>query len=599
MAEAPIFAIKNVSIAFGDKKLFSQIEVNINKGDKICLIGRNGSGKSTLLKIIAGVIEPDEGELFVQPGTKVAYMPQEPDLSKFGSLKEAIVAVLPNEDLNNDYKADIWLDKLNIDGNIDPQKASGGECRKAALAQALINEPDILLLDEPTNHLDIKTIEILEEIIQDFRGAVVVISHDRMFLSHVSKVMFWLDRGNMHSVKRGFADFENWQEEIITQEINEQNRLAKKISEETEWLHKGVTARRRRNMGRLRRLIELRKERREQIKQIGNINLNIDEGDFRSKLVIEAKHIFKNFGERAIIKDFSTRIIRGNKIGIVGPNGAGKTTLVKLLTKRLEPDSGFVRIGKNLEEAYFDQNRITLDPKKTLWQTLCDKGDHIMVQGHWRHVVAYLKDFLFKPSQANCPVAALSGGEKNRLMLAKTLAQPSNFLVLDEPTNDLDMDTLDLLQEVLDEYGGTILIVSHDRDFLDRVVSSVIYMKGDGTIFENAGSYSELLNKISEKNDEKTIAKNLSKTNDVTVKNKQMQKLSYNQERLLKILPDEIAQLEQEINDLIAELSDPNLYQTNPARFDEASTALAEKQNSKNTKEEQWLEIELIKEQLS
>ncbi len=599
MAEAPIFAIKNVSIAFGDKKLFSQIEVNINKGDKICLIGRNGSGKSTLLKIIAGVIEPDEGELFVQPGTKVAYMPQEPDLSKFGSLKEAIVAVLPNEDLNNDYKADIWLDKLNIDGNINPQKASGGECRKAALAQALINEPDILLLDEPTNHLDIKTIEILEEIIQDFRGAVVVISHDRMFLSHVSKVMFWLDRGNMHSVKRGFAEFEDWQEEIITQEINEQNRLAKKISEETEWLHKGVTARRRRNMGRLRRLIELRKERREQIKQIGNINLNIDEGDFRSKLVIEAKHIFKNFGERAIIKDFSTRIIRGNKIGIVGPNGAGKTTLVKLLTKRLEPDSGFVRIGKNLEEAYFDQNRITLDPKKTLWQTLCDKGDHIMVQGHWRHVVAYLKDFLFKPSQANCPVAALSGGEKNRLMLAKTLAQPSNFLVLDEPTNDLDMDTLDLLQEVLDEYGGTILIVSHDRDFLDRVVSSVIYMKGDGTIFENAGSYSELLNKISEKNDEKAIAKNLSKTNDVTVKNKQMQKLSYNQERLLKILPDEIAQLEQEINALIAELSDPNLYQTNPIRFDEASAALAEKQNSKNTKEEQWLEIELIKEQLS
>lgn len=599
MAEAPIFAIKNVSIAFGDKKLFSQIEANINRGDKICLIGRNGSGKSTLLKIIAGVIEPDEGELFVQPGTKVAYMPQEPDLTKFGSLKEAIIAVLPNEDLNNDYKADIWLDKLNINGNIDPQKASGGECRKTALAQALINEPDILLLDEPTNHLDIKTIEILEEIIQDFRGAVVVISHDRMFLSHVSKSMFWLDRGNMHSVKRGFADFENWQEEIITQEINEQNRLAKKISEETEWLHKGVTARRRRNMGRLRRLIELRKERREQIKQIGNINLNIDEGDFRSKLVIEAKHIFKNFGERAIIKDFSTRIIRGNKIGIVGPNGAGKTTLIKLLTKRLEPDSGFVRIGKNLEEAYFDQNRITLDPKKTLWQTLCDKGDHIMVQGHWRHVVAYLKDFLFKPSQANCPVAALSGGEKNRLMLAKTLAQPSNFLVLDEPTNDLDMDTLDLLQEVLDEYSGTILIVSHDRDFLDRVVSSVIYMKGDGTIFENAGSYSELLNKISEKNDEKTIVKSLNKINDITVKNKQMQKLSYNQERLLKILPDEIAQLEREINDLITELSDPNLYQTNPARFDEASTALAEKQNSKNAKEEQWLEIELIKEQLS
>jgi len=599
MAEAPIFMLKGVSIAFGDKKLFTQIEANINKGDKICLIGRNGSGKSTLLKIIAGVIEPDEGELFLQPGIKVAYMPQEPDLSAFDSLKEAIVAVLPNEDKNNDYKADIWLDKLNINGSIDPHKASGGECRKAALARALINEPDILLLDEPTNHLDIKTIELLEEIIKDFRGAVVVISHDRMFLSHVSKVMFWLDRGNMHAVKRGFVDFENWQEEIITQEVNEQNRLAKKISEETEWLHKGVTARRRRNMGRLRRLIELRRERREQIKQIGNINLNIDEGDFRSKLVIEAKHIFKSFGNREIIKDFSTRIIRGNKIGIVGPNGAGKTTLIKLLTKRLEPDSGFVRIGKNLEEAYFDQNRIILDPKKTLWQTLCDKGDHIMVQGHWRHVVAYLKDFLFKPSQANCPVAALSGGEKNRLMLAKTLAQPSNFLVLDEPTNDLDMDTLDLLQEVLDEYSGTILVVSHDRDFLDRVVSSVIYMKGDGSIFENAGSYSELLNKISARGDEKTIVKIANKQNNMITKNKSLQKLSYNQERLLQVLPDEIAQLESEIADLITELSDPDLYQNNPSRFDEASRALNDKQNSKIAKEEQWLEIEVLKEQLS
>lgn len=411
MAEAPIFAFKNLSIAFGEKRLFSGIEANINRGDKICLIGRNGSGKSTLLKIIAGVIEPDEGEIFVQPGVKTAYMPQEPDLSEYTSLKEAIIDVLPKDEQNG-YVADIWLDKLKIDGNINPKHASGGECRKAALARALAIEPDILLLDEPTNHLDIKTIEILEDVIKNFHGALIVISHDRMFLNHVSKQMFWLDRGNIHTTQKGFAEFENWQEEIITQEINEQNRLAKKINEETEWLHKGVTARRRRNMGRLRRLIELRRERREQIKQIGSVNLNIDEGDFRSKMVIEAKHISKSFGVRTIVKDFSTRIIRGNKIGIVGPNGAGKTTLIKLLTKRLEPDEGFVRIGKNLEEAYFDQNRITLDPKKTLWQTLCDKGDHIMVQGHWRHVVAYLKDFLFKPSQANCPVSALSGGEK-------------------------------------------------------------------------------------------------------------------------------------------------------------------------------------------
>ncbi|MBR4106848.1 MAG: ABC-F family ATP-binding cassette domain-containing protein [Alphaproteobacteria bacterium] len=599
MAEAPIFAFKNISIAFGEKRLFSGIEANVNKGDRISLIGRNGSGKSTLLKIIAGVIEPDEGEIFIQPGIKVAYMPQEPDLGRFNTLKEAIVSVLPKSDQNNGYMADIWLDKFKIDGAINPKQASGGECRKTALAQALVAEPDILLLDEPTNHLDIKTIETLEEIINDFKGALIVISHDRMFLSHVSKQMFWLDRGNIHTTKRGFGEFEAWQEEIITQEINEQNRLAKKISEETEWLHKGVTARRRRNMGRLRKLIELRKERREQIKQIGSVNLNIEEGDFRSKLVIEAKHICKSFGNREIVKDFSTRIIRGNKIGVVGPNGAGKTTLIKLLTKRLEPDSGFVRIGKNLEEAYFDQNRITLDPKKTLWQTLCDKGDHIMVQGHWRHVVAYLKDFLFKPSQANCPVAALSGGEKNRLMLAKTLAMPSNFLVLDEPTNDLDMDTLDLLQEVLDEYGGTILIVSHDRDFLDRVVSSVIYMKGDGSIFENAGSYSDLLAKIEQDSSPKAQTKSSPKDTVIETKLKKTQKLSYNQERLLKVLPEEIKELEKEIANLVAELSNPDLYQNNPQRFDEASSTLAAKQQEKSAKEEQWLEIEILKEQFS
>ena len=600
MAEAPIYTLKNIRLAFGDNRLFTDVELYINRGDKICLVGRNGSGKSTLLKIIAGVIEPDGGEIFIQPGTKIAYMPQEPDLSAFMTLKEAVLAGLPEEERDSGYLADIWLDKLLIDGAQNPAKASGGECRKAALAQALISEPDILLLDEPTNHLDIATIEKLEDIIKSFRGAVILISHDRMFLDHTSKQTFWLDRGKMHINNKGFADFENWQEQIINQEIIAQNNLNKKIAEETEWLHKGVTARRRRNMGRLRRLIELRRERREQIKQIGNINLNIDEGDFRSKLVIEAKHIAKSFGERPIIKDFSTRVIRGNKIGIVGPNGAGKTTLVKLLTKRLAPDSGFVRIGKNLEEAYFDQNRITLDMKKTLWQTLCDKGDHIMVQGHWRHVVAYLKDFLFKPTQAQCPVAALSGGEKNRLMLAKTLAQPSNFLVLDEPTNDLDMDTLDLLQEVLDEYAGTILIVSHDRDFLDRVVSSVIYLKGDGTVYEHAGSYSELLAKI--KGQEAPAAKTTAKADvkpATAAAPKQTRKLSYNQQRMLEVLPKEIEQLEQEIAALTQELSDPNLYQENPARFDEVSFALEEKQQEKAAKEDAWLEVSLLAEGVS
>lgn len=600
MAEAPIYTLKNIHLAFGDNQLFEEVELYINKGDKICLVGRNGSGKSTLLKVIANIIEADGGDIFVQPGTKTAYMPQEPDLSAYTTLKEAVLSGLLPEEQKDEYLADIWLTRLNIDGSLNPQKASGGECRKAALAKALISEPDILLLDEPTNHLDIATIETLEDIIKEFRGAVILISHDRMFLSHVSKQTFWLDRGKMHINNKGFANFEEWQEQIINQEIIAQNNLNKKIAEETEWLHKGVTARRRRNMGRLRRLIELRRERREQIKQVGNINLNIDEGDFRSKLVIEAKHICKSYNGRDIIRDFSTRIIRGNKIGIVGPNGAGKTTLIKMLTKRLEPDSGHVRIGKNLEEAYFDQNRLTLDPKKTLWQTLCDKGDHIMVQGHWRHVVAYLKDFLFKPAQAHCPVAALSGGEKNRLMLAKALAQPSNFLVLDEPTNDLDMDTLDLLQEVLDEYAGTILIVSHDRDFLDRVAGSIIYLKGDGTAYEHAGSYSELLEKIKENNAPVSKTQTKSQTKPAPVPTaKAAKKLSYNQQRMLEVLPEEIALLEKEIVALTEELSNPDLYQNNPQRFDEASAALENKQQEKSAKEEAWLEVSILAEELN
>ncbi len=598
MQEPPIYALKSVSLAFGDNQLFSNVELYINRGDKISLVGRNGSGKSTLLKVIAGVLEPDNGEIFAQPGIKIAYMPQEPDFGACKTLREVVRSGIGDYTPDQEYRVNILVEQFAIAAEQEVSKASGGERRKAALAKALIDNPDILLLDEPTNHLDIATIEQLEKIIKDFAGAVVLISHDRMFLSNTSEVTFWLDRGNMHRNNKGFKFFEEWQEQIINQEMIEQNNLNRKIAEETEWLHKGVTARRRRNMGRLRKLQQLRLERKEQIKQIGNINLNIDEGDFRSKLVIEAKNICKSFGERAIIKDFSTRIIKGNKIGIVGPNGAGKTTLVKLLTKRLEPDSGFVRIGKNLEEAYFDQNRINLDPKKTLWQTLCDKGDHIMVQGHWRHVVAYLKDFLFKPSQAQCPVAALSGGEKNRLMLAVALAQPSNFLVLDEPTNDLDMDTLDLLQEVLDDYGGTILIVSHDRDFLDRVVSSVIYLKGDGTVYEHAGSYSELLEKLPGHEIKPVSKVNAKKTTPQSTTSAKPKKLSYNQQRLLEVLPAEISAIEQEISQVEQELSNADLYTSDPKRFDELSRKLPELQNVKDGKENQWLELQMLAEEL-
>ncbi len=599
-AAPPIYAIKGAELSFGTNQLFSNVDLYINAGDKISLVGRNGSGKSTLLKVISGIIEPDAGEIFIQPGVKTAYMPQEPDFSGYKTLRDVVLSGLPLNGEGQEYKADMLIQQFDIAAEADPATASGGERRKAALAKTLVDSPDILLLDEPTNHLDIATIETLEKIIARFQGAVVVISHDRMFLNNISQTTFWLDRGIMRRNNKGFSHFEEWQEQVIDQEIIEQKNLNKKIEEETEWLHKGVTARRRRNQGRLRRLYQLRAERKEQIKQIGNIDLNVEEGDFRSKLVIEAKHICKAFGEREIVKDFSTRIIKGNKIGIVGPNGAGKTTLIKLLTKRLAPDSGFVRLGKNLEEAYFDQNRLSLDPKKTLWQTLCDKGDHILVRGQYRHVVAYLKDFLFRPDQAHCPVSALSGGEKNRLMLAVSLAQPSNFLVLDEPTNDLDMDTLDLLQEVLSDYEGTMLIVSHDRDFLDRVASSVIYMKGDGSIYEHAGSYSELLQKLAEK---PAPAKNVKKSIQAKPApqpqtQKKASKLSYNQQRLLEVLPQQVSDYEQKIHETEQQLCDGDLYNTNREKFEKLSAKLVKLQKDCEAAENQWLEIQALKEEL-
>ena len=604
MAEAPILTLSGVKLSFGTHELFTDVELYVNRGDKIALVGRNGSGKSTLLKVIAGIQDADSGEIFLHPGVKVAYMPQTPDFAGYKTLREVVLSGLPEKERNQEYRADMIISQMGIRAEQHPDESSGGERRKAILAKTLIGEPDILLLDEPTNHLDMPTIENLEETIKNFAGAVIVISHDRMFLNNISKTTFWLDRGIMHRNNKGFKYFEEWQEQLIEQEIIAQKHLNKKIEAETEWLHKGVTARRKRNMGRLRRLQQLREERRNQIKRAGTIKLEVEESEGRSKLVIEAKNINKSYGNRQIIKDFSIKIMRGNKIGIVGPNGAGKTTLIKLLTKRLAPDSGFVRIGKNLEEAYFDQNLSDLDNKKTLWKTLCNEGDHVYVRGQYRHVVAYLKDFLFKPEQAQTPVGALSGGERNRLMLALELSKPSNLLVLDEPTNDLDMDTIDLLQEVLDEYQGTALIVSHDRDFLDRVATSVIYMSGDGTAFEYAGSCSELQQKLKE--DRLRKSPDFSKTSKVkqplpaakAPQAKKQVKLSYKQQRALDVLPQEIEALEQQISAIEKELSDSSLYGKNPERFDELTQMLAQSQNLKANKENEWLEVELLKDEL-
>ena len=592
--DAPIYTIKNAHLQFGERPLFTGLELYLTKGRKYCLVGRNGSGKSTLLKVIAGKTEADNAETFLQPGTAISYMAQEDDLTGFATLRDVVLSGLGEHQADSAYKADILIERLEIAGNADPRTASGGERKKAALARALVNDPDILLLDEPTNHLDITTIEKLEEMISKFSGALIVISHDRAFLKHVCDGIIWLDRGIARTLNKKFDAFEDWRDAVYEQEEAEQNRLNKKIESETRWLHKGVTARRKRNQGRLHRLYDLRNERRDQIKKTGSVDLNIDGGVIQSKLIIEAKHLSKSFNGRPIVNDFSLRVMQGNKIGVIGANGAGKTTLIKLLTGRLAPDSGYARLAKTTQEVYFDQNRAVLDPTKTLKETLClDGGDHVFVKGEPRHVYSYLKDFLFSPAQANTPVSVLSGGEKNRLILARDLAKPSNFLVLDEPTNDLDMDTLDLLQDALETYKGTVLIVSHDRDFLDNTATSLLYMAGDGSVVEYVDSCTHLLEKIKEREKEK---KNVPTVKEPVKKESRSERpkairLSYNDKRALERLPGEIAELEQQIKAMEEKLADPDFYAQSPAEFEQTAAKLEQSKTLLDEKETRWLEL--------
>jgi len=601
--DAPIYTIRDAYLHVGARPLFSGLELYLTKGKRYCLVGRNGSGKSTLLKVIAGQQEADKAEIFIQPGTVVSYMAQEDELSSFASLRDVVLSGLTEEQRQTEeYKADIFIEKFNIAANADPKTASGGERKKAALARALVNNPDILLLDEPTNHMDISAIEQLEEILNDFTGALIVISHDKAFLKRVSDNIIWLDRGIVRMLNKGFDAFEDWQESVYEQEDIERHRLNKKIEAETEWLHKGVTARRKRNQGRLHKLYDLRSERREQIKKTGSVDLNIDQGEIKTNLIIEAKNISKSFGERNIVSGFSLRLMRGNKIGIVGANGVGKTTLLRMLTGQLEPDTGFVRKTRNLQEVYFDQNRAILDPKKTLKETLCpDGGDYIFVLGENKHVRSYLKDFLFSPTQADTPVSVLSGGEKNRLLLARELAKPSNFLVLDEPTNDLDMDTLDLLQEALSNYKGTVLIISHDRDFLDNTTTSLLYMAGNGSVVEYVDSCTNMLAKIKEKEQRiKPAVKSVEKKErPARSTSDQAPRLSYKDKRLLELLPDEIAALEEQIKTLENKLSEPDLYARSAVEFEQTATALEQAKKQLDEKETKWLELNLLAEGLS
>jgi len=602
VAEPPIMTLRGGRIGFGGDPLFQNAELRLGRGDRVCLVGRNGSGKTTLMKALAGLIELDDGELFIQPGIRPAYLPQEPIFDSAATVIEHVGA-----DGHAAHLVESALSEVKLDGDRPMAELSGGEVRRASLARALVGAPDILFLDEPTNHLDLAAIEWLERLLVARKGALLLVSHDRTFLERVSNRTYWLDRRRIRYRGQGFEGFDAWSEEVLAEEARAAEKLDSKLADEARWLLRGVTARRRRNQGRLRKLEDMRERRAALIGGRAKLRLKIDEGEIKSKLVIEAKTIAKSFGENetanTIVDSFSTRILRGDRIGIIGPNGAGKTTLLRLLTGELAPDSGKVSIAKHLNRAYFDQNRETLDRKKTLWETLCPGGgDQVFVHGKPRHVRAYLKDFLFDPKSADSPVGSLSGGERNRLLLSKILATPSELLVLDEPTNDLDMDTLDLLQDVLADYAGTLILVSHDRDFLDRIVTSTIALEGDGEAREYPGGYADYLKQRKTQKPRRRAAPKTAGPATAPQPSraaKSRNRLTYKDQRELDLLPDGIAGLETEIAALETELGDNTLFERDRAAFDAAVARLEAARAELETAETRWLELEELQGELA
>ena len=601
---APLIQLKDIALTFGGTPLLTGVELAVEAGDRVCLIGRNGSGKSTLLKIVAGLIEADRGTRFVQPGATVRYLPQEPDFSGAATTLAYVEAGL-NSGGDDSYQAHYLLEQLGLTGEENPANLSGGEARRAALARVLAPSPDILLLDEPTNHLDLTTIEWLERELASRRSALVIISHDRRFLANLSRATVWLDRGETRRIEKGFDAFEAWRDEVLAEEERDQHKLDRKIVMEEHWLRYGVSGRRKRNVKRLGNLHALRDQRRDYRGTAGKAALAAAESDVSGKLVIEAKHISKSFGERAIVSDFSTRIARGDRLGIVGPNGAGKTTLINILTGAEPPDDGTVRLGGNLEMATLDQHRESLDPKTTLSDALTGgRGDSIMVGGKPKHVVSYMKDFLFSQEQIRTPLEVLSGGERGRLMLARALAKPSNLLVLDEPTNDLDLETLDVLEEMLSDYEGTVVLISHDRDFLDRVVTSVIAPEGQGRWIEYAGGYSDMLAQRGSDLKEKTVkgspayVKAAKTPSSAPAAGAPKRRLSFKDKHALETLPKTMAKLQAEIAKLQTKLDDPALFTRDRKAFDAASNAMAKAHSDLASAEEQWLELEILREDI-
>ena len=601
---APLIQLNDIALTFGGAALLDGVDLAVGAGERICLVGRNGSGKSTLLKIAAGLVEPDRGRRFVQPGALVRYLAQEPDLSGHATTLAYVESGLA--DSGDVHLARMLLDEVGLDGASDPTQLSGGEARRAALAHALASEPEILLLDEPTNHLDLPTIEWLEGRLQQSRAAMVIISHDRRFLETLSRITVWLDRGRARRVELPFGKFEAWRDQELAEEEMQLHKLDRKIVAEEHWVHGGVTGRRKRNVRRMAELAKMRQARRDHRGVQGNASLSVAEAETSSTLVLEAKGVSKSFGERAIVSDFSLRLMRGDRLGIVGPNGSGKTTLISLLTGTLAPDAGDIRIGANVQTAALDQGRESLDPTWTLSEALTrGRGDTVSIGGERKHVVAYMKDFLFAPEQRLTPIRALSGGERGRLMLARALATPSNLLVLDEPTNDLDLETLDVLEEVLAEYKGTVLLISHDRDFLDRVVTSVIVPEGDGRWTEYAGGYADML---AQRGGDLARRQSGGKASSAQAPPKEKppaaeapsarRRLSFKDKHALDTLPGEIAALEAKQAALAKTLDAPDLYTRDRATFSKVSDELAEVQAALAAAEERWLDLEILRSEI-
>ena len=593
----PLLLLQDIRLTLGSAPLLDGAGLALGAGERICLVGRNGSGKSTLLKIACGEIAFDGGTRFLQPGATMRYLPQEPDLSGFAAVLDYVEAGLgPNDD---PYRARYLLEQLGLTGAEKPENLSGGEARRAALARTLAPEPDLLLLDEPTNHLDLPAIEWLESELRGSSAGIMLISHDRRLLERLSRGIVWLDRGQTRRLDRGFAHFEAWRDQVLEEEERDFHKLGRQIAREEDWLRYGVTARRKRNVRRVAELAALRQRKREHNHQAEAAKMAASEAGVSGRLVAVAEQVSKAFDDRPIVKALTTRVLRGDRLGIIGPNGAGKTTLLNLLTGALKPDAGSIKLGTNLNVITLDQQRAALDPAATLADTLTGgKSDMVQVGDQQRHVIGYMKDFLFKPEQARTPVGTLSGGERGRLLLAAALARPSNLLILDEPTNDLDLETLDLLQEMLGDYPGTILLVSHDRDFLDRVATATLAAEGGGRWVEYAGGYSDMLAQKGEA--EATAASGAKPKAGAKPAAAQPEagraKLSFKEQHELKTLNLEIERLQKEIARLEAILAQPGLYDRDIKAFNAAGGKLAEANEKLGVAEERWLALELLRE---